>query len=83
MQHEIIPQARCAVNSDQDAVFREVLKPTVSLSVLVLGLSLAGQLNVMSPPPLPKMYVVPAEQSRGRNYESETRTTSHFCSHFI
>lgn len=40
--------------------FREVLKPTVSLSVRVLGLSFAGHLNVMRPPPFPKMYVVPA-----------------------
>lgn len=47
--------------------FREVLKPTVSLSVLVLGLSLAGQLNVMRPPPLPKMYVVPAKQNKEKH----------------
>lgn len=54
--------------------FREVLKPTVSLSVLVLGLSLAGHLNEMRPPPFPKMYVVPAEQNEKRMHELEYRT---------
>ncbi len=43
-----------------------VLKPTASLSVLVLGLSLLGHVYVISPPPFPKMYVAPAA---GRNRE--------------
>jgi hypothetical protein len=50
--------------------FSEVLKPTVSRSLRVLGLSLAGHLKVMSPPPFPKMYVVPAEE-RGERKEDE------------
>lgn len=44
----------------------EVLKPTVSLSVRVLGRSLAGQLKVMRPPPFPKIYVVPAGKDNKR-----------------
>lgn len=44
-----------------------VLKPTASRSVRVLGLSLLGQVYVIRPPPLPKMYVVPAVETQGVN----------------
>lgn len=40
--------------------FTVVLNPTASRSVLVLGLSFAGQVYRMSPPLFPKMYVAPA-----------------------
>lgn len=40
--------------------FTVVLKPTARRSVLVLGLSLAGQVYRMRPPLFPKIYVAPA-----------------------
>lgn len=49
-----------------------VLKPTASRSVRVLGLSLLGHVYVIRPPPLPKMYVVPAVETQEANKQLET-----------
>lgn len=40
--------------------FTVVLNPTARRSVLVLGLSFAGQVYTMRPPLFPKIYVAPA-----------------------
>lgn len=44
--------------------FTVVLKPTARRSVLVLGLSLAGQVYRMRPPLFPKIYVAPATRHK-------------------
>lgn len=45
--------------------FTVVLKPTARRSVLVLGLSFAGQVYRMRPPLFPKIYVAPAAKKEG------------------
>lgn len=44
--------------------FTVVLKPTARRSVLVLGLSLAGQVYKMRPPLFPNIYVAPATKQK-------------------
>jgi len=44
--------------------FTVVLKPTARRSVLVLGLSLAGQVYKMRPPLFPNIYVAPARKQK-------------------
>lgn len=46
--------------------FTVVLKPTARRSVLVLGLSLAGQVYRMRPPLFPNIYVAPATRYKAK-----------------